>query len=70
MRFAEPASDSDYGLVWKVQGYDDRYPEEYNLDIFERIGVYGTLQRNNLHNNYMGACESWLPFSSLSFVVA
>ncbi|CAM9098445.1 unnamed protein product [Scytosiphon promiscuus] len=47
--------DSDYGLVWKVQGYDDRYPEDYDLGIFDRIGVYGTLQRNNIHDNYMGA---------------
>ncbi|CAM9960530.1 unnamed protein product, partial [Hapterophycus canaliculatus] len=47
--------DSDYGLVWKVQGYDDRYPEDYDLAIFDRIGVYGTLQRNNIHDNYMGA---------------
>lgn len=51
------SSDSDYGLVWKVQGYDDRFPAEYDLAVFDRIGVYGSLKRNNLHDNYMGACE-------------
>lgn len=50
-------SDLDYGLVWKVQGYDDRFPEEYDLGIFDRVGVYGSLKGNNLHDNYMGACE-------------
>lgn len=50
-------SDSDYGLVWKVQGYDDRYPEDHDLAIFDRIGVYGSLKGNSLHDNYMGACE-------------
>eukprot|EP00903_Cladosiphon_okamuranus_P007254 g7037.t1 len=47
--------DSDYGLVWKVQGYDDRYPEDYDLAVFDRVGVYGSLKGNKLHNNYMGA---------------
>lgn len=50
-------SDYDYGLVWKVMGYDDRYPEQYDLNIFKRVGVYGSLNNNNLHDNIMGACE-------------
>lgn len=50
-------ADEDYGLVWKVRGYDDRYPDEYDLAIFDKIGVYGSLKRNNLHDSYMGACE-------------
>lgn len=45
--------DNDYGLVWKVEGYDDRYPGD--LGLFDRVGVYGTLKDNQLHNNYMGA---------------
>lgn len=47
-------TDNDYGLVWKVEGYDDRYPGD--LGLFDRVGVYGTLKDNQLHNNYMGAC--------------
>eukprot|EP00752_Nemacystus_decipiens_P001269 g1266.t1 len=47
--------DIDYGLVWKVQGYDDSDPENHDLGIFDRVGVYGTLKRNDLHDNYMGA---------------
>ncbi|CAM9349963.1 unnamed protein product [Ectocarpus sp. 6 AP-2014] len=45
--------DSDYGLLWKVQGYDDRYGGD--LDIFDRVGVYGGLKRNSIHDNYIGA---------------
>ena len=53
-------------MVWKVQGYDDRYPEDYDLAVFDRIGVYGSLKRNNLHDNYMGACEyeTWWSLST------
>lgn len=47
--------DNDYGLVWKVEGYDDRYPGD--LSIFGRVGVYGTLKDNDIHDNYIGACE-------------
>lgn len=49
-------SDLNYGLVWKVEGYDDRYAGE-NIEVFSRIGVYGNLKGNKIHNNYMGACE-------------
>lgn len=46
--------DSDYGLVWKVLGYDDRTPGD--LALFSRVGVYGTLTDNTIHNMYIGAC--------------
>lgn len=49
--------ENDFGLVWKVEGYDDRYPEDYDLDLFNRVGVYGVLVENNIHDNYIGACE-------------
>lgn len=52
-----PSSDNDYGLVWKVEGYDDRFPEDGDLGLFDRVGVYGNLKRSNVHHNYMGACE-------------
>lgn len=48
-------SDNDYGLVWKVEGYDDRFPGD--LGLFDRVGVYGVLKDNKLHDSYMGACE-------------
>lgn len=47
--------DNDYGLVWKVEGYDDRFPGD--LSLFSRIGVYGTLKRNKIHDMFIGACE-------------
>lgn len=53
--FTACLSDNDYGLVWKVEGYDDRYPGD--LSLFSRVGVYGTLKRNNIHDMYIGACE-------------
>lgn len=52
------SQDKDYGLLWKVMGYDDRYPEDGDLTLFDRVGVYGTLKGNDIHHNYMGACES------------
>lgn len=55
MRCFVRRADSDYGLVWKVQGYDDRFPGD--LALFARVGVYGTLKRNKIHNMYIGACE-------------
>lgn len=55
--YIQNSSENNYGLVWKVEGYDDRYPDDGDLDLFERVGVYGTLKRNSLHHNYMGACE-------------
>nr|QGV16393.1 Mannuronate C5-epimerase [Saccharina japonica] len=44
---------NDYGLVWKVEGYDDRFPGD--LSLFSRVGVYGTLKRNKIHDMFIGA---------------
>ncbi|CAM9430926.1 unnamed protein product [Ascophyllum nodosum] len=44
-----------FGLVWKVEGYDDRFPDEGDLGLFDRVGVYGSLTESSLHNNYIGA---------------
>ena len=54
---ALPPSDNTFGLVWKVEGYDDRFPDEGDLGLFDRVGVYGSLTESSLHNNYIGACE-------------
>lgn len=35
-------------------GYNDT---EENVDIFGRVGVYGSLTRSTLHHNYMGASK-------------
>lgn len=37
-------------------GYDDRYPGD--LELFDRVGVYGSLTDSKIHHNYIGACES------------
>ncbi|CAM9241261.1 unnamed protein product [Choristocarpus tenellus] len=49
---------NDYGVVWKVEGFDDRDPYPYDPDdlaLFDKCGVYGELKKSNLHDNYMGA---------------
>ena len=38
-----------YGLVWKVIGDISVVP-----DIYDRVNVYGSLIRSNVHHNYMG----------------
>ncbi|CAM9971825.1 unnamed protein product [Sphacelaria rigidula] len=44
---------STFGLLWKVLGYDDRFPGD--LELFDRVGVYGSLTDSKIHHNYIGA---------------
>ncbi|CAM9602836.1 unnamed protein product [Discosporangium mesarthrocarpum] len=47
--------EDDFGLVWKVKGFDDRDYKEVDLELFEKVGVYGNLRKSHLHHNAMGA---------------